>query len=143
TPGEMPKPKPVTKDSFDEGNINWSPDGSRIYFVSHRTLEPYYEAPHTDLYSVALDGGDEKKMLSFDGGMRDYTFSNDGKHIAFGGVQGHKPEQSYTQPDLFVMNNEAGATPKNLTASYDFDIGGGIGGDQHAPRGGNPGGVIW
>src|SRR4030095_6008227 len=39
--------------------------------------------------------------------------------------------------------NEAGGTPKNLTANYDFDIGGGIGGDQRSPRGGSPGGTIW
>jgi dipeptidyl aminopeptidase/acylaminoacyl peptidase len=75
--------------------------------------------------------------------MRDYTFSNDGKRIAFGGSLSHQPVRSYTQPDLFVANAEPGAAPKNLTASYDFDIGGGIGGDQRAPRGGGGGGVIW
>ncbi|HEY3139431.1 MAG TPA: S9 family peptidase [Blastocatellia bacterium] len=141
--GDKPKPKQITRGNFDEGNISWSPDGSRIFFAASRLAEPYYEPPHTDLYSVSRDGGDERKMLSFDGGMRDYTFSNDGKRIAFGGVAGHKPVQSYTQPDLFVMNNEAGATPKNLTANYDFDIGGGIGGDQRAPRGGGGAGVVW
>lgn len=141
--GEKPKPKQITRGNFDEGNTSWSPDGSRIFFVANRVTEPYYEPPHADLYSVSREGTDERKILSFDGGMRDYTFSNDGKRIAFGGVAGHKPVQSYTQPDLFVMNNEAGATPKNLTADYDFDIGGGIGGDQRAPRGGGGGGVLW
>ena len=141
--GEKPKQKQITRGNFDEGNISWSPDGSRIYFGASRLAEPYYESPRSDLYSVSRDGGDERNVLSFDGGMRDYTFSNDGKRIAFGGVQGHKPVQSYTQPDLFVMNNEPGAPPKNLTANYDFDIGGGIGGDQRAPRGGSPGSVTW
>ena len=142
-PGEIPKPKQITKGSFDEGNVSWSPDGTRLYFVANRTPEPYYNPPHTDLYSVAPDGSDEKKALSFDGGMRGYTFSNDGKRIAFGAAVTHKPVQSYTQTDLFVASNTAGATPKNLTANYDFDIGGGIGGDQRAPRGGSPGGVLW
>ena len=141
--GEKPKQKQITRGNFDEGNISWSPDGSRIYFGASRLAEPYYESPRSDLYSVSRDGGDERNVLSFDGGLRDYTFSNDGKRIAFGGVQGHKPVQSYTQPDLFVMNNEPGAPPKNLTANYDFDIGGGIGGDQRAPRGGSPGSVTW
>jgi dipeptidyl aminopeptidase/acylaminoacyl peptidase len=142
-PGEAPKPKQITKGNFDEGNLSWSPDGKRIYFVANRVLEAYYEPPRTDLYSVATDSSDEKKVLSFDGGMRDYTFSDDGKRIAFGGVLTAKPVQSYTQPDLFVASNEIGAAPKNLTANYDFDIGGGIGGDQAAPRGGSPGGVLW
>ncbi|MGH9838484.1 MAG: prolyl oligopeptidase family serine peptidase [Blastocatellia bacterium] len=139
--GEMPKAKQITKGNFDEGNISWSSDGSRIYFTASRVLEPYYEPPRTDLYSIAADGSDEKKVMSFDGGMRDYTFGSDGKRLAFGGSISPKPVQSYTQPDLFVT--EQGAAPKNLTAGYDFDIGGGIGGDQRAPRGGSSGGVIW
>jgi dipeptidyl aminopeptidase/acylaminoacyl peptidase len=140
---EQPKPRQITRGNFDEGNLTWSPDGSRIYFVARRVAEPYYEAAHTDLYSITTDGSDERKILSFDGGMRDYTFSNDGKRIAFAGTAGHEPVQSYTQPDLFIANNEAGATARNLTTSYDFDIGGGIGGDQRAPRGGSPGGALW
>ncbi len=141
--GETPKPKQITKGHFDEGNASWSPDGSRIYFVANRVLEPYYEDPRTDLYSVAADGSNEQKVITFNGGMRGYTFSNDGKRIAFGGALTHKPVQSYTQPDLFVVDNAKNATPKNLTEAYDFDIGGGIGGDQRAPRGGAPGGVLW
>ncbi len=143
TTSEQSKPKQITRGNFDEGNLSWAPDGSRIFFVARRVAELYYEPAHTDLYSVALDGSDERKQLSFDGGMRDYTFSNDGKRLAFGGALSNKPVQSYTQPDLFVVANEPTAAPKNLTAAYDFDIGGGIGGDQHAPRGGSPGGVIW
>ena len=142
--GEQPKAKQITKGNFDEGNLSWSPDGSRICFVARRVAEPYYEAPRTDLYSVAADGSDERKLLSFNGGMRDYTFSNDGKRIAFGGSLSPQPVQSYTQPDLFVANAEPGAAQKNLTETYDFDIGGGIGGDQRAPRGGGGGaGVVW
>jgi dipeptidyl aminopeptidase/acylaminoacyl peptidase len=95
------------------------------------------------VYSITPDGGDERKILSFNGGFGDFAFSNDGKRVAFSGVEGRKPEQSYTQPDLFVGPNEAGVAPKNLTAGYDFDIGGGLAGDQRAPRGGSPGGAIW
>jgi len=141
--GEMPKPKQITKGNFNEGNLSWSPDGSRICFGAQRSLEPYYETPRTELFSIAPDGSNEQKLLSFQGGMRDYTFSSDGKRIGFQGVATHQPVQSYTQPDLFVVASEAGAAPRNLTGAYDFDIGGGIGGDQHSPRGGNPGGVIW
>ena len=34
----------------------------------------------------------------------------------------------------WVTDMKAG-TPRNLTASYDFDVDGGLGGDQRAPRG--------
>ncbi len=43
--------------------------------------------------------------------------------------------RSYSQPDLFVTDVKPGSTPKNLTTAYDYDIGGGIGGDQGPPRG--------
>jgi dipeptidyl aminopeptidase/acylaminoacyl peptidase len=142
-PSDMPKPRQVTAGNFSSGNFSWSPDGSRIYFVSIRVLETEFEQPKTELFSVAAAGGDEKKILTFEGGMRDYSFSHDGKSIAFVGASAAKPVQSYTQPDLFIADNTAGATARNLTAKYDFDIGGGIGGDQRAPRGGSPGSVLW
>lgn len=143
SPSDMPKPKQVTEGNFSSGNFSWSPDGSRIYFVSIRVLETEYEQPRTELFSVAAAGGDERKLITFEGGMRDYSFSPDGKSIAFAGAAAVKPVQSYTQPDLFIAENTAGATARNLTAKYDFDIGGGIGGDQRAPRGGSPGSVLW
>jgi dipeptidyl aminopeptidase/acylaminoacyl peptidase len=142
-PGEAPKPKQITKGNFDEGAVNWSPDGKRLYFIANRTLEPYYEPPRADLYSIAPDGSDEKKIVSFDGRMSDYSLSDDGRRIALSGSPTRKPIQSYTQPDLFVVDNVAEAAPRNLTSDYDFDIGGGIGGDQRAPRGGSSDGAIW
>ena len=63
------------------------------------------------------------------------SVSPDGKRIAFVGTLHGKPIRSYSQPDLFVTDAAPGGTPKNLTADYDFDIVGGIGGDQSAPRG--------
>ncbi len=142
SPGHSPKQ--VTKGKYEESALSWSADGARLLFTARRAAEPYYESPHTDLFSVAPDGGDEKKIAGFDGAMSDYACSGDGKRLAFAGVGNHAPVQSYTQPDLFVVDNPgADAVPRNLTAGYDFDIGGGIGGDQHAPRGANPGGVVW
>ena len=138
-----PAAKQITKGVFSAGNFHWSPDGTRIYFVSNRVAEPYYEQSRSNLFSIALDGSDEKNILAFDGSLSDYEFSHDGKNIAFTGTLATKPVLSYQQPDLFICENRAGTTAKNMTANYDFDISGGIGGDQHSPRGGNPNGVIW
>ena len=143
-PADAPAdPHQVTSGDFSEDNIAWSPDGSRIYFTSTRILEPYYEQGTTELYSVPAAGGEATKVLSFDGGFGSYRFSPDGRSIAFVGSANHHPERSYDQPDLFVAPNQPGAAARNLTAAYDFDIGGGIGSDQHAPRGGQPGDPVW
>ena len=41
------------------------------------------------------------------------------------------------------MDAAAGSTPRNLTAAYDFDIPGAIGGDQSAPRGQGSNPLLW
>ena len=42
-----------------------------------------------------------------------------------------------------MVDAAPGSAPKNLTASYDFDVSSGIGGDQSAPRGENPKPIVW
>ena len=97
-------------------------------------LEPYYETPHTDLYAVKAGGGDAIKITGLDGGIEQMALSPDGARMAItGSIEVGKDgvERSYSQPDLFMTSLQPGSrdTPKNLTASYDFDIGGGVGGD--------------
>jgi dipeptidyl aminopeptidase/acylaminoacyl peptidase len=72
----------------------------------------------------------------------DLTLSPDGRQFAFHGSV-TKPVRSYSQPDLWVMDAVANARPKNLTVDYDFDMGGLVGGDNAAPRGGNGRTLHW
>lgn len=131
---EKPQPKQITSGEFDENNVAWSPDGSRIYFTSTRTRESYYELERSALYSVPASGGDVALAARIDGGVGSFSPSPNGKWIVFRG-EINTPARSYNQPDLFVVATTPGATPRNLTASYDFDVMSGPGGDQRAPRG--------
>ena len=139
---ETVKPKQLTSGRFEESNIIWSPDGQQIYFTTTRVLEPYYELPHTDIYSVSPAGGEPARILTLDMGARDLSLSPDGKRMAFC-ASVNQPVQSYTEPDLWVVDLVAGAKPRNLTASYDFDMCSGVGGDQGTPRAGGSDQVIW
>jgi len=139
--GEIPKPEQLTKGDFGEGNFSWSPDGSRILFTSNRVTEPYYQPPDADLYAIPSTGGEMVKLASIDGPVGPFDLTADGKGICFIGIPQGNPIRSYSQPDLFMV--DVSGMPKNLTAAYDFDIGGGVGGDQRAPRGGGAGGPIW
>ena len=135
-------PKRVTSAPSAAGNFDWTADGSRILFVADRRPEPYYLASDSDLYSVSRDGGEPAMVVSIDGAIGPYALSPDGKRLAFVGTLAGNPERSYSQPDLFVVDLPSG-TARNLTATYDFDVNGGIGGDQRAPRGAHPAGPVW
>jgi dipeptidyl aminopeptidase/acylaminoacyl peptidase len=142
TGDEKVTPKQLTTGRFDDGSATWAKDSSRIYFDSDYTDEPYYELPRTDIYSVPVSGGERTKLTSFDMGAFAFTLSPDGKQLAFI-ASVSQPVRSYSQPDLWVMDMTAGAKPRNLTANFDFDIGGGVGGDNVAPRGGGGSLPVW
>jgi dipeptidyl aminopeptidase/acylaminoacyl peptidase len=146
TPGETPTPKQVTSGEFAESNIVWSRDGAQIYFTSRRVLEPYYELPHTDLYVVKSSGGEIAKITGLAGGIERMALSPDGARMAMAGsidVGADGVQRSYSQPDLFITSLTPGSTPKNMTANYDYDIAGGVGGDQAPPRGNAPSTPFW
>ncbi|HUE88268.1 MAG TPA: S9 family peptidase [Vicinamibacterales bacterium] len=140
-------PVQVTSGEFAENNFKWSPDGSRIFFISNRVKESYYFPNDTDLYSVAAGGGEPARVASIDGTIGNYAFAPDGKGIAFVGTLHGSPVRSYSQSDLWVADlpgfDGQVSMPRNLTAAYDFDIDGGLSGDQRSPRGASPSGPVW
>jgi dipeptidyl aminopeptidase/acylaminoacyl peptidase len=92
---------------------------------------------------VPATGGSLTTVASIDGNIGALKVSPDGRRLAFACTFNGRPERSYDQPDLCVANADGSGTPKNLTAAYDFDINGGVGGDNSAPRGGRSAGPIW
>ncbi len=139
---EVAKAVQLTSGNFDEGEIVWSHDGSRIYFLTERIEEPYYEPPSTDIYSVPATGGSPEKLTNVPMGIGDLVLSPDGSRMAFHGAVA-EPIRSYSQMDLWVMDVAPGAKARNLTAGYDFDIGSSVSGDNAAPRGGSGRVLSW
>jgi dipeptidyl aminopeptidase/acylaminoacyl peptidase len=135
-------PRRLTSGEFGAANHQWSPDGRELYFTADRRREAYYYPADSDLYAVALDGGEPRRVASIDGGIGPFAVSRDGRRIAFIGTANAQPERSYDQPDLWLVDR-TGGRPRNLTTGYDFDMGGAIGGDQRAPRGQLPAAPIW
>jgi dipeptidyl aminopeptidase/acylaminoacyl peptidase len=140
---ERQTPRQVTAGEFDERSVQWAPDGSALYFTSDRRLESYYQPSDADLYRVPVSGGEITRVASIDGPIGSISIAPDGKRIAFVGSVNGAPVRSYSQPDLWVVDAAPGSTPRNLTASYDFDVNGGIGGDQAPPRGDTPKPILW
>ncbi len=88
-------------------------------------------------------GGKSRRVFGFDGGLQEAALSPDGKTIGGSGAADVKPERSYDQPDLYLLDVAADPKVRNLTANLDADVGEGISSDQHAPRGENPRPVVW
>ena len=157
--------KPVTARQMTAGRFSvdgfvFDPSSSHIYYTSEHVDEPYFDLPHNEIYMVDVSsdvaGGGGKTppssilvaKLTFD--ASGLAISPDGKRVAFhGDEQPLTKPRSHQQADLFVMDIDpaqpAPATPPvhNLTANYDYEMGGGVGGDNTAPRGAGRGGLVW
>ncbi len=142
TSDELTKPLQLTTGEFNEREPLWSPDGSRIYFITVRIDEPYYELPTTDIYSVPSSGGGLQKVATLPMAISELALSPDGRRFAFHGAV-TQPVRSYSQPDLWILDATPNAPPRNLTATYDFDIGDAVFGDNAAPSGGNGQTLRW
>ncbi len=143
-PGDKPTPKQLTSGRFNEGGAVWSRDSSLIYYVTNRSVEPYYdEVPATEIFSVSPNGGTPTLLTKVEMGVGAMTLSPDGRRFAFTGSASHRPVKSYTQPDLWTLDIAPNAQPKNLTTGFDFDIGAGLTGDQAPPRAGGGNAPIW
>ncbi|HBB86609.1 MAG TPA: S9 family peptidase [Blastocatellia bacterium] len=139
---EKVTPKQLTTGRYSEDHVTWARDGSQLYFGSDRVDEPYYELEKTDIYSIQIAGGPPVKLTSFDMGAGAFAVSPNGKQIAFVASVG-QPVTSYTQPDLWVSDIAANAKPRNLTGSFDYDVGSGVGGDNAPPRAGGGSPPVW
>ncbi len=139
---EKVQPKQLTFGRFDEGSIVWSKDGSQVYFVSLHVDEPYYERPKSELYSVSAAGGSATKLNTIDMDIGGLALSPNGKQLAFV-ASITQPINSYSQPDLWIVDLAPNAKPKNLTEKFDFDIGDSLIGDCETPRAGGRNAPIW
>ena len=141
-PRDTPMATQVTRGAWEDGDFVWSLDGRRIYFTKPHSQEAYYELPRSDLFVVDASGG-EPQLLSapnLDVGLM--ALSPDGKQLAFV-ASVNEPVRSYSQPDLWTLALTPNAAPRNLTASFDYDVADEVGGDNAPPRAAGASPILW
>lgn len=118
---ESKKLDTLTTGKYNDGQAQWSPDGTQIVFVSNRTPEPDRN-DNTDLWLIdAKKKSTPKKLTTWTGSDDSPQWSPDGKSIAYTRSSGIGNFLMYEQSVLCVINKEGGE-PKLLTLKLDRPV---------------------
>ncbi|MDQ3908018.1 MAG: S9 family peptidase [Acidobacteriota bacterium] len=114
----------TTQTKWDESSPSWSPDGTRVAFLSNHSDDPDRD-PARQLYVADARAGAAEKMLSQTtdrvGGSRP-EWSPDGKWIAF--VEGDERQYgAYNMDHLALVRADGSAAPARVPAVEALDRG--------------------
>jgi tol-pal system beta propeller repeat protein TolB len=96
----------LTQDSTNNHSPAWSPDGTKIAFVSERDN-------NSEIYVMDADGGNQTRLTRNEVYDSSPSWSPDGKQIAFMSFQG-------TDSEIYSMNPD-GSNPHPLTNNEFYD----------------------
>lgn len=111
----------LTTGIYDEASPAWSPDGTRIAFVSNRSEDPDRNQ-NTDLYVMeARSGAPMKQLTTWSGVDSEPSWSPDGKRIAYLRSTASSNFLMYDQPILALIN-ATGGEPTLLSKTLDRPV---------------------
>ncbi len=100
----------TTGDDWNDSDPQWSPDGTKIAFVSNRTGKEYDENRNTDVWMISAEGGPLTKISDHEEADNSPRWSPDGKTIAF---VGRVREEQH--PKIWLTSS-AGSSASTLAA---------------------------
>jgi dipeptidyl aminopeptidase/acylaminoacyl peptidase len=97
---------------WNDSDPQWSPDGTRIAFVSDRTGKAFDDSQNTDVWVIPAAGGALSKISDHAFDDDSPRWSPDGKQILFAG----QPDSRHQFPKLYLVNS-AGGSPSQLAVN--------------------------
>jgi dipeptidyl aminopeptidase/acylaminoacyl peptidase len=97
---------------WNDSDPQWSPDGTRIAFVSDRTGKAFDDSQNTDVWVIPAAGGALTKISDHAFDDDSPRWSPDGKQILFAG----QPDSRHQFPKLYVANS-VGGSPSQLAVN--------------------------
>src|SRR5688500_11860834 len=114
----------LTKSKWDESSPAWSPDGTRIAFMSNHSDDPDRD-PAAQLYVVSATPGSTEKQLTpvtTRAGRSRPEWSPDSKWIAY--LEGEEAKfGAYSMDRLALVSADGSSAPTRLKAAEDLDRG--------------------
>ena len=114
----------LTKSKWDESSPSWSPDGTRIAFMSNHADDPDRD-PAAQLYVVDAKPGSTEKLLTTEANRASRArpeWSRDGKSIVFLEAD-EKKYGAYNMEHLVFVPADGSAPPSRVKAVEDLDRG--------------------
>ena len=104
---------------WNDTDPQWSPDGTRIAFVSDRTGKAYDDSHNTDVWVIPAAGGTLTKISDHAFEDESPRWSPDGKQILFAGQTA-----VHQFPKLYVADSSGGAASQLAVKDLDTIPGG-------------------
>lgn len=118
------EPEKITDLPFHVGSIEWSADGTHVYFTGNPEEDNEYNTDlTTNIYKVDIESGSWNQIITMEGNQNSPTLSPNGELLAFT----HTLERGAETDVKVVSLNENGdvvGDPVNLTNTWDLQPGG-------------------
>ena len=118
------EPEQITDLPFNVGDLEWSYNGSRIYFTGDPEEDDEQSTEFTqNIYLADIETGEWIQLIEMKGSQRSPVLSPDGQSLAFIHTAA-RGEQTDVMIVSLDQNGEANGSPQNLTENWDLQPGG-------------------